>query len=162
MNVKRTFIFSLAGLFLLLLNACNNPSAPKEVVLKHADGSLKRRYTLVDSLIEGEMTEYYPGTGALQVKRIFVKGVQSGRTQLFYPDGKLKEVQYYQNGKKQGGDTIFYPNGDPQFVVTFKDGKMHGPMRKWDEDGKLFFEARYERDSLIEVTKKMEALPKNE
>ncbi|HPH21066.1 MAG TPA: hypothetical protein PLE32_19890, partial [Haliscomenobacter sp.] len=87
---------------------------------------------------------------------------QSGRTQLFYPDGKLKEVQYYQNGKKQGGDTIFYPNGDPQFVVTFKDGKMHGPMRKWAEDGKLFFEARYERDSLIEVTKKMEALPKNE
>ena len=105
------------------------------------------------------MTEYFPKSGAVQVKRYFVKGVQTGRTQLFYPDGKLREVQYYEQGKKQRGDTVFYPNGRPQFLVTFKDGKMEGFMRKWTEDGKLFFEARYAQDSLLEVTTKMQSLP---
>jgi antitoxin component YwqK of YwqJK toxin-antitoxin module len=114
---------------------------------------------MVNNQIEGEMTEYYPKTGQILVKRQFKKGIQTGRTLLFYPDGKLKEVQYYEGGKKQKGDTIFYSNGKPQFLVTFKDGKMDGYMRKWTEDGTLFFEARYQQDSLKEVTKIMQPKP---
>ena len=88
-------------------------------------------------------------------RRIFENGIQIGRTEMYYPDGKLKEVQYYQNGKKEGGDTIFYANGQPQFLVTFKQGKMDGPMRRWQENGDLFFEAFYQQDSLKQVTKKL-------
>ena len=159
MNVQRTVNANLIGMFLLCFIACSNPTAPEERVLKHQDGSIRRRYTMVNNQIEGEMTEYYPKTGAIQVRRYFVKGVQTGRTQVFFPDGKIKEVQYYQNGKKQGGDTLFYPGGQPKFLVTFKDGEMDGYMRKWNEDGKLFFEARYAQDSLLEVTTKMKTLP---
>ena len=159
MNFHRIIAAGLVGVLFCIFNACTNPSAPQERILKHQDGSIRRRYTLVKDVIEGEMTEYYPKTGAIQNKRTFIHGVQTGKTELFYPDGKIKEVQYYRDGKKQGGDTIFYPDGRPQFLVTFKDGKMHGPMRKWTEDGKLFFEVRYEQDSLKEVTTIMKALP---
>ena len=159
MKFQRNTILALLGFVLLLATvACKNTKGPEEHTLNHQDGSIKRRYTMVEGKIDGEMLEYYPKTGAVQVKRLFEKGIQVGRTELFYPDGKLKEVQYYEAGKKQRGDTIFYPNGKPQFLITFKDGKMDGPMRRWDEDGSLFFEARYEQDSLKEVTKKMETI----
>lgn len=159
MKSQRNTILALLGFVLLLATlACNNTKGPEEHTLNHLDGSIKRRYTMVEGKIDGEMLEYYPKTGAVQVKRQFDKGVQVGRTELFYPDGKLKEVQYYEAGKKQRGDTIFYTNGKPQFLVTFKDGKMDGPMRRWEEDGTLFFEAHYVQDSLKEVTKKMETI----
>jgi hypothetical protein len=35
---------------------------------------------------------------------------------------------------------------------------MDGPMRRWEEDGTLFFEAHYVQDSLKAVTKKMETI----
>ncbi len=159
MKFQRNTILGLLGFVLLLVTvACNNTKGPEERTLKHQDGSIKRRYTMVEGIIDGEMLDYYPATGAVQIKRRFEKGIQVGRTELFYPDGKLKEVQYYEAGKKQRGDTIFYPNGKPQFLITFKDGKMDGPMRRWDEDGSLFFEAHYEQDSLKAVTKKMETI----
>ena len=159
MKFKRNTILALLGFVLLLaIVACKNTKGPEERTLKHQDGSIRRRYTMVEGKIDGEMLDYYPQTGAVQSKRQFEKGVQVGRTELFYPDGKLKEVQYYQGGKKQRGDTIFYPNGKPQFLITFKNGKMDGPMRRWEEDGTLFFEAHYVQDSLKEVTKKMETI----
>jgi antitoxin component YwqK of YwqJK toxin-antitoxin module len=151
--------FCCGFIFLLFQQCTPNASAPQEHHYNHPDGSLRRRYFMVNNQIEGEMTEYYPKTGQIQVKRQFKKGIQTGRTLLFYPDGKLKEVQYYEDGKKQKGDTIFYSNGKPQFLVTFKNGKMDGYMRKWTEDGELFFEARYQQDSLKEVTKIMQPKP---
>ncbi len=151
--------FCCGFIFLLFQQCTPNASAPQEHHYNHPDGSLRRRYFMVNNQIEGEMTEYYPKTGQIQIKRQFKKGIQTGRTLLFYPDGKLKEVQYYEDGKKQKGDTIFYSNGKPQFLVTFKAGKMDGYMRKWTEDGELFFEARYQQDSLKEVTKIMQPKP---
>lgn len=159
MKFQRSAILGFFGFVLLLVTiACKNTKSPEERTLKHQDGSIRRRYTMVEGKIDGEMIDYYPKTGAVQVKRQFVKGIQVGRTELFYPDGKLKEVQYYEGGEKQRGDTIFYPNGQPQFLITFKNGKKDGPMRRWEEDGTLFFEAHYVQDSLKEVTKKMETI----
>lgn len=155
MNFRNTLILGLLSLFIILaLDACKKSNV-EEKTFNHYDGSLRRKYKLVDGKIEGEMLEYYPKTGKLQIRRQFENGIQVGRTEFYHPSGKLKEVQYYQAGKKEGGDTVFYENGKPQFLITFKDGKMDGPMRRWDEDGKLFFEAFYKQDSLKEVTKKL-------
>jgi antitoxin component YwqK of YwqJK toxin-antitoxin module len=156
---NRFLFWFIAALLCTVVFSCKNEKkGPQERILKYVDGSIKRRYSLVDGKIEGEMLNYYPKTGAVEARRQFVAGIQVGRTELFYPDGKRKEVQYYEAGKKHGGDTIFYPSGQPQFLVSFKNGKMDGPMRRWEEDGALFFEALYANDSLIQVTKKMEAL----
>jgi hypothetical protein len=156
MNTKQLIPCTMLGLFLCLgFSSCQKADAPTERTLQHLDGSIKRRYTMIKGKIEGEMLDYYPKTGTIQIKRYFRNGVQIGRTELFYPDGKLKEVQHYQNGKKQKGDTLFYTNGQPQFLVTFKDGKMDGPMRRWTETGELYFEAFYAQDSLKQVTRKL-------
>lgn len=155
MNFKNNWILALLSILLFLtLDACKKSNVEEKTV-NHYDGSLRRKFKLVDGKIEGEMLEYYPKTGELQIRRQFKNGIQVGRTELYYPDGKLKEVQYYKEGKKEGGDTIFYTNGQPQFLVTFKQGKMDGPMRRWQENGVLFFEAFYQQDSLKEVTKKL-------
>lgn len=157
--MKTKLVFLLCGSMLILGNSCKPDPKPEQRELHHPDGSIRRRYSLVDGKIEGEMLDFYRKTSAIEIKRNFVNGVQTGKTELFYPDGKRKEVQYYENGKKQGGDTIFYPNGKPQFLVTFKNGKMDGPLRRWTEEGALFFEAYYQQDSLQKVTKKMQTLP---
>lgn len=155
MNFKNNWMLALLSVLLFLtLDACKKSNV-EEKILNHQDGSIRRKFTLIDGKIEGEMLEYYEKTGQVQLRRFFENGIQIGRTEMYYPDGKLKEVQYYQNGKKEGGDTIFYANGQPQFLVTFKQGKMDGPMRRWQENGELFFEAFYQQDSLKKVTKKL-------
>jgi antitoxin component YwqK of YwqJK toxin-antitoxin module len=156
---SRLLSWFFATLLCTVFFSCKNEKkGPQERILKYEDGSIKRRYNLVDGKIEGEMLDYYPQTGAIDARRQFKAGFQIGLTELYYPDGKRKEVQYYLGGKKHGGDTIFYPNGRPQFLVTFKNGKMDGPMRRWEEDGTLFFEAYYQQDSLQQVTKKMQPI----
>ena len=57
----------------------------------------------------------------------------------------------FRSGLKNGGDTIFYESGKIQYVSDFKDEKKNGYLRKWDEDGNVVYEAKFNMDTLIEV-----------
>ncbi len=97
------------------------------------------------------MTDYY-NDGRLRSVRLFSNGVQSGRTEIYYPDGRLWEVQYYDTaGNRTGGDTIFYRNGTLQFTAQFKLNKKTGPMMKYDSTGTLIYAAEMDHDSLVRV-----------
>ena len=89
--------------------------------------------------------------GEILAERFFENDQQVGRTRLFFKNGAVQEVQYYRNGLKQGGDTVFYESGKPQFALDFNQGKKDGYLRKWSENGELFYYARYSMDSLVEV-----------
>ncbi|HMR89192.1 MAG TPA: hypothetical protein PKD51_13620 [Saprospiraceae bacterium] len=152
-NIKSIFIilFIFTSLF-----ACKNKeeaqpqSDTQEIKENYGTGETSRVFTRVNGKIEGKMTDYYP-SGKLMGERFFENDKQIGKTTLFYEDGSVKEVQYYENGLKNGGDTVFYEDGKPKFAVTLKDEKKNGYLRKWDEDGSLIYEAKFEMDTLVEV-----------
>lgn len=157
--MQKTIIMIGLVLGFLIFSGCSNPSGTgtdeqesekKEFSENYGDGKVSRKYTRVGDKIEGLMTEYYPD-GALKSEILFENGEQTGVTKIYYPDGSLKEVQHYLQGKKHGGDTIFYPGGTPQFTTEFNEGQRNGYLRKWSEDGKINYEAKYWKDTLIEV-----------
>lgn len=122
----------------------------QEVKENYGTGETSRVLTRINGKIEGKMTDYYP-SGKLMGERFFENDKQIGKTTLYYEGGNIKEVQYYENGLKNGGDTVFYENGKPKFAVTLKEEKKNGYLRKWDEEGGIIYEAKFEMDTLVEV-----------
>lgn len=153
---SRTFSTYLLAAVLLSMyaGACGQSPAVKDDIRerfeKYGNGAVSRKYREINGKKEGKMVDYYPD-GRLKAERWFEHDKQSGRTVLFYPEGQLMEVQYYQNGKKEGGDTLFYQTGQPQFALWYTAEQKNGYLRKWTAEGKIVFEARYEKDSLVEV-----------
>ena len=141
-------------LCLTLLFACGETPEVKERFERYENGVVSRHYTSINGLKQGALQDYYP-SGKLMAKRQFVDDKETARSLIFYENGALKEVQYYKNGLKNGGDTIWYAHGPVQFTASFIEDKKNGPFQKWAPDGTLLFEAIYQQDSLIRVTKEM-------
>ncbi len=136
---------------ILFFISCKSESTkPEEIIMNYGTGEIQRRYTEINHKKEGLMTDYYPG-GKLKAERVFKNDIQVGKTTLYYERGKIQEVQYYKDGNLTGGDTVFFENGKPQFLLNFTDGIKDGYVRKWAEDGSIIFEAKYSKDTLVEV-----------
>ncbi len=151
MMVKRKLVLGAFCLFFLLFGCKQEANKPIEVLQNFASGEISRRHIEVNGKKEGVMTEYYLG-GKIRSKRIFKNDLQTGRTEFYFPQGQIKEVQFFNvNGLKEGNDSSFYENGKPQMVLGFEEGKKHGYLRKWSPEGQLIYEARYQKDILVEV-----------
>jgi len=137
-------------LTLPLLVSCKKEPKPEEILGYYASGELSRRYSTINHKKEGKMIDYYPD-GSLKGERLFRNDTQVGKTILYYKSGKIQEVQYFDQGTIHGGDTVFYESGQPQFMVTMDHGVKDGYIRKWAEDGSVIYEAKYARDTLVEV-----------
>lgn len=143
--------FWLCATCLLACQSSAPAPADKEYIEYYGTGQVQRRYTVVNGKKEGKMTDYYTD-GRIKGERWFENDLQIAKSVLYYQSGAVQEVQYYgQEGKRHGGDTVFYENGKPQFALQYEDGLKNGYLRKWSEIGTLIFEARYEKDSLVEV-----------
>lgn len=150
-----------SGILILLLFygisylSCKNnqdPSTPSEInkELHFPSGQLKVTWTEINGLKEGIMIEY-DNQGHKRAERNFKANLETGRSLFYDKEGRISEVQYYEGGVKHGGDTMFDETGRPRFVLGFANGKKHGYLRKWYEDGRLLYEAKYDMDSLVEV-----------
>lgn len=138
------------AIFMSVAIACNTAPKETERIERYESGVISRTIRLVDGKKQGIMKDFYPD-GKLMAERMFENGLQSGRTVIYYPSGKIKEVQYYQDGLQTMGDTLWYEQGQIQFAVTFMENKKNGYLRKWDTDGTLIYESKYEMDTLVEV-----------
>ncbi|MBK6620164.1 MAG: hypothetical protein IPG32_04555 [Saprospirales bacterium] len=117
------------------------------------NGEVTRRHFEIDGKIEGIMTDYFPG-GKIRGERMFKTGSNPDALSLL-PRRQIRETQYFtENGLKDGGDTTFYESGSPQLVVTYREGIKHGYLRRWSPEGDTTYEARFEKDSLVEVNGK--------
>lgn len=134
----------------LIVSSCTQAPKPIEVVENYGTGETSRTYTTIDGKKEGMMVDYYPD-GSLKGERMFKNDIQVGKTTLYHKSGGVREVQYYQNGKVHGGDTIFYEDGKPEMLVTFNEGVKDGYVRKWNKEGVMIYEAKYEMEKLVEV-----------
>lgn len=96
------------------------------------------------------MIDYFKD-GSIWGERLFENDIQVGKTTIYHEGGAVKEVQYYDEGKLHGGDTVFYASGQPEMVIEFDHGLKHGYVRKWNENDSLIYEARFQRDTVVEV-----------
>lgn len=136
---------------LVSLTIACKPEKDIEEVIQHYDtGEVSRKYTLIDGKKEGAMIDYYKD-GNIKGERMFDNDLQVGKTTLYHPNAAIKEVQYYDEGKLHGGDTVFYASGQPEMVIEFDHGLKHGYVRKWNENDSLIYEARFQRDTVVEV-----------
>jgi antitoxin component YwqK of YwqJK toxin-antitoxin module len=133
-----------------MMVACKSEKNTEDVIQHYDTGEVSRKYSLVDGKKEGAMIDYYKD-GSVKGERMFANDIQIGKTTLYHPNGTIKEVQYYDEGKLHGGDTVFYPSGQPEMVIQFDHGLKHGYVRKWSERDSLIYEARFERDTVVEV-----------
>jgi antitoxin component YwqK of YwqJK toxin-antitoxin module len=143
---------AITACLILLLAACQQQAEqPKEVLQKFASGEVSRRHHEINGKKEGLMTDYFLD-GKVRSERLFKNDVQMGRSVFYYPQGQIKETQFFdEKGWKQGSDSTFFESGKLQMLLGFEDNKKHGYLRKWSANGELIFEAKYERDTLVEV-----------
>ena len=154
-KLNKNLAFLIFPGIIWLVSACKQEAKPVEIIQRFASGEISRRHFEVNGKKEAMMTEYYRN-GQVRSERFFKNDLQTGRTVFYYPDGKIKEVQYFdENGLKQGGDSTFYEDGSLQMLLNFENGENHGYLRKWSPEGALIYEARYERDTLVEVKGKL-------
>lgn len=155
MNFAKALRFLCCLLLVFLHSSClNEPVKPVEVTEKFIQGGVSHRHFMVNGKKEGLETDYYP-VETPRAERMFKDGKQNGRTALYFPQGQLMEVQYFEDGLKNGADSTFYQTGELQMLLTYKAGKLNGYMRKWALSGDMFYEAKYDMDSLTEVNGKV-------
>ena len=147
-SIQFICIFTIS---LFILSACGPEKT--EVIQNYGTGEISKRYNVIDGKKQGVMTDYYPD-GSVKMERLFRNDTQVDRTVMYYKSGKIEEVQYYEDGLREGGDSTFYEDGRIAQVVEYNNGIKDGFVRKWSKDGILVYEARFEHDSLAEVTVK--------
>ncbi|MBK9221048.1 MAG: hypothetical protein IPO16_02860 [Saprospiraceae bacterium] len=145
----RTLFYLLIIVFIInLFSACQGKKS--QDLKYYPNGSVMRKTNLIDHKKEGEMIEYY-NDGKVKSICLFENDLQTGRCIYYFQSGAIQEIQYYESDKQQSGDTIFYENGRYQLIMNFKDGIKHGAVQKYDTIGEMYFHAKYNMDTLIEV-----------
>ncbi|MEM6804757.1 MAG: toxin-antitoxin system YwqK family antitoxin [Bacteroidota bacterium] len=129
----------------------------------YESGELKSKTPLNEKgILEGTSFTYYK-SGAVEKKRTFIDGQQSGLEQEFYPNGKLKaecnyaygrvhglRIEYYQSGDmklkenwyyghRKGIVMVYYP-GQKLRMYGIVDGDELGFAQRFDESGRLLTE----------------------
>jgi group I intron endonuclease len=74
----------------------------------------------------------------------------TAKTQEWYPNGKprLALIQDFQTSNYE--KRIWHDNGRPECMFSFLNGKLHGAVKKWNNEGYIYFDAIYEDGILID------------
>ena len=103
----------------------NNVKYIKNIYVNHKNNTVKM-----------EVKDYRENPMMLQVANIDIKTL-SGKTELFYPNGKLFSTMNVKNGILDGETKLYYENGKLKLVANNKNGKMNGIVTTYSEDGKV-------------------------
>ena len=97
---------------------------------------------------KGAIHEYY-GDSTLKLIERFEKGVLSGKSVYYYPNGKIERISYFKNGVKTGYEYHFANDGSLVYMVKYSFGEVveeniiNDSLYKYDlqivEHGRLTF-----------------------
>lgn len=68
--------------------------------------------------------------------RRYKKGLLSGTSETWYPNGNRETVKHYLAGKLNGSVEEWYTDGTRKKKEEFLNGKRQGEWQTWKEDGK--------------------------
>ena len=136
-------------------------------VKKNADGQLIETGRLNGDLKDGTWVTFHPDKEIPKTVADYANGNLNGTYQTYnnrgqlemlygylnnelhgkytkYKFGRITETGEYVNGQYDGTWTTYYDNSDkPQKVTTYSNGQMNGPLRFYDEEGKVTVEYEY-------------------
>lgn len=98
------------------------------------DGTKRSEYTTVDNIREGPASTFYDGKKYSDLN--FHKGIQTGKSVIYYKSGKVKIESEYKKGKRDGLLIVFHENGKKQWTGAYVKGKMSGKRMCYDDQGK--------------------------
>jgi antitoxin component YwqK of YwqJK toxin-antitoxin module len=155
MNIIKKSVFTSFILIVFSMVACESDK-PKKITEYYENGYIKAEYYVKNGKKEGTFKRYSMEQKNLLISEYnFMNDIQEGKSVFYFPSTKIQEVQYYENGKRQKSDTVFYESGAIEMITDYKDDKKHGYTRKYNEDGKLFFEALWENDKFIKINESL-------
>ena len=103
----------------------NNVKYIKKIYVNHKNNTVKI-----------EVKDYRENPMLLQITNMDIKTL-SGKTEIFYPNGKLFSTMNVKNGILDGETKLYYENGKLKLIANNKNGKMNGIVTTYSEDGKV-------------------------
>lgn len=100
---------------------------PEGVVKKfHADGTLKKMYSVVNNRKHGEEWRYYSRVGEDKsfLPKLYLswhEGAIQGMVKTWYENGQLESSREMQKNKKEGHSVAYYENGDLMLAEEYHD-----------------------------------------
>ena len=91
--------------------------------------------------------------GMPQDEKSYKNGVLSGESKTFFTDGTVEKVTTYANDKKNGPEKEYYYNsgGKLKAEYTYADNVKEGPYKRFNDDGSLREEGRFQKGSEVYV-----------
>ena len=103
----------------------NNVKYIKKIYVNHKNNTVKI-----------EVRDYRENPMMLQIANMDIKTL-SGKTEIFYSNGKLSSSMNVKNGLLDGEVKSYYESGKLKFTANNKEGKMNGIVTTYSEDGKV-------------------------
>lgn len=85
-------------------------------------------------LFSGKLEHQF--VGPFVSEATFAEGVLHGSWRIKNHSGKIIEWSF-DRGIRSGTSTWWYPNGEKRLEVTYRNGRMDGDLREWSPEGKL-------------------------
>ncbi|MGH1385507.1 toxin-antitoxin system YwqK family antitoxin [Kordia sp.] len=99
---------------------------------------------LVENHLEqGVWKKYRNEDGTLRQIIEMKDGLEHGKRENYWPNGKQKDVSYWKKGKQIGEGIIYYENGNIEIRNFIENGEVHGLMEEFHLDGTLRFRGNY-------------------
>ena len=138
---------SLTLLVAFALLACQVSQQDSSQVVNEDDPQLRLRNGVlfyVDQPFSGVVAASY-ANGQTKSKTEYHRGVQHGKSLMWYEDGQLYWEREYRNGKKHGEHKGWWPNGKQKFVYHFTNGEHEGEASDWYMTGQIAQRYQYEQ-----------------
>jgi antitoxin component YwqK of YwqJK toxin-antitoxin module len=101
-----------------------------------------------NDLKHGRLIQYFP-SGIVAKKSYFKEDALEGTHEEFYPTGSLYNRCFYKNGLLEGVSVSYSEDGVKIFEGEYDAGKKSGFFNKFNAEGKLRLEQRFENDVLV-------------
>ena len=94
--------------------------------------------------------------GQVLEKTGYLKGLQHGRSFLYFNNGSIKEQRFYIAGKKEGIHKGWWQNGNKKFEYNFENGLHEGDLFEWYENGSPLRSFQYKKGKELGTQKMWE------
>jgi antitoxin component YwqK of YwqJK toxin-antitoxin module len=115
----------------------------------YSNGKLESEYSDGETRYppDGVIEEFHR-SGMVASRATFTAGVQNGKYETFYSDGKKHEVGDYANGRKVGTHQSWWKNGQLALDSRYIDGALDGKYERFYASGKAWEKATYKNGKL--------------
>jgi antitoxin component YwqK of YwqJK toxin-antitoxin module len=100
------------------------------------NGQLQTQITFLKDQEDGPCVVYDPTTGATLKTQVYSKGMLTGKSLSYYPDGAVMIQQTFKNGLLEDHEIYFYEDGIIQQITAYEKGIVTEPLQKFDTKGK--------------------------